>query len=106
MCNFDLFKTGNVIDDPSKLHHDCLIIEEEENGIDHYDEAKKKKMPKNWDLSMKVKYLRKWMCIIKNKFGLTIILTSQSRFNGYEKDQCLRLGHCEYEGNKVMRSTS
>ena len=32
---------GCEIDDPSQLHHDCLMTDEEELWICHYDAAKK-----------------------------------------------------------------
>ena len=33
---------GCQIDNPSQIHHDCMIKEEEEIWICHYEEAKKK----------------------------------------------------------------
>ena len=40
---------GCQIDDPSQMHHDCMMREEEEIWICHYEEAKKHlKVDKLW----------------------------------------------------------
>ena len=40
---------GCQIDDPSQMHHDCMMKEEEEIWICHYEEAKKHlKLDKVW----------------------------------------------------------
>jgi len=50
---------GCQIDDPSQMHHDCVMKEEEEIWICHYEEAKKHLKLINCGQRLKNKYIKK-----------------------------------------------
>ena len=50
---------GCQIDDPSQMHHDCMMKEEEEIWICHYEEAKNIEKSTNCGWGLKNKCIKK-----------------------------------------------
>ena len=99
---------GCQIDDPSQMHHDCMMKEEEEIWICHYEEAKKHlKLDKVWSAEQIHKKLNVYLedAWLKYLFHLVkvdetsayLMYKNFERKQNENEDECLRLGCYENE---------
>ncbi|KAL9972485.1 hypothetical protein ACROYT_G018797 [Oculina patagonica] len=100
---------GCELDDPSQLHHDCLMVEEEENWIRYYDLAKEHlNIDKLWtaieketlsklDLYLEYSWFKYLLNLLKVDETSAFLLYKDAQRREYESgDDCLTLGCYDY----------
>ena len=100
---------GCEIDDPSQLHHECLMTDEEELWICHYDAAKKQlNLNKLWsaiereiltelDVYLQDSWLKYLLTLLKVDETTAFLLCKDlQRRENEREDECLKLGCYEY----------
>ena len=101
---------GCQIDDPSQLHHNCMMEEEEEIWICHYEKAKKHfKVDKVWsviegqihqkfDVYVEDSWLKYLLHLVKvDETSAYLMYKNFDRKQNENQDECSRLGCYEYE---------
>ena len=101
---------GCQIDDPSQMHHDCMMKEEEEIWICHYKEAKAHfKVDKVWsaiegqihkklDVYLEDSWLKYLFHLVKvDETSAYLMYKNFERKQNENQDECSRLGCYEYE---------
>lgn len=100
---------GCELDDPSQLHHDCLMAEEEENWVRYYESAKEHlNVEKLWtaiekdilsklDLYLEHLWFKYLLNLLKVDETSAFLLYKDAQWKEYEsEDECLRLGCYDY----------
>ena len=99
---------GCQIDDPSQMHHNCMMKKEEEIWICHYD-LKHFKVDKVWsaiegqinkklDVSLEDSWLKYLFHLVKvDETSAYLMYKNFERKQNENQHECLRLGCYEYE---------
>jgi len=97
------------MDDPSQMHHDCMIKEEEEIWICHYEEAQKhlkvdklrlafeERIHKKLDVYLVHSWLKYLLHLVKvDETSAYLMYKNFERKQNENQDECLKLGCYEY----------
>ena len=101
---------GCETDDPSQMHHDCMMKEEEEIWICHYEEAKKhlkvdrlwlaieEQIHKKLDVYLEDSWLKYLLHLVKvDETSAYLMYKNFERKQSENQDECLKLGCYEYQ---------
>ena len=89
---------GCQIDDPSQMHHDCMMRVEEEIWICHYEEAIEEQIHKKLNVYLEDAWLKYLFHLVKvDETSAYLMYKNFERKQNENEDECLRLGCYEYE---------